>query len=160
MKTLYVALFLLIASALPAFAKVPACMDKTTRMEFNESQVLVLRDLPEYKLTARAFVEGILVRVMEDRQRHIHFEVDLDADLVTTDDRVEVIYNTKFGPVPDHRPGDQIIACGDFVVDPYSPLRGVIHWLHMSPKLKTHDHGFLIINGTITGLINPKPETK
>ncbi|KHD88211.1 MAG: hypothetical protein OM95_10215 [Bdellovibrio sp. ArHS] len=127
-------------------------------MDFNESRLLVYRDEMEKKFTARAFIQGLIVGVMEDRQKHVHFEVDLDENFATTDDRIEVIYNTKFGPLPDFSAGDVLVACGDFVVDPYSPFKAVVHWLHMSPNLKTHEHGYLSINGVVTGLINPKAE--
>lgn len=156
---LFLLSFLLIISS-PGFAKLPACMDKKDRLEFNENKVLIWRDHLEKKETARAFVKGIIVRIMEDRQKHVHFEVDFDKDLSTKDDRIEVIYNTKFGPLPENRPGDEIIACGDFVADPYSPFKGVVHWLHMSPKKSAHDDGYLAINGVVTGLVNPKPEKK
>lgn len=156
MRIWFITLSLLLFSTAPAFAKVPACMDKKDRLEFNESQVLVWRELLEKKFTARAFIKGILVQVMEDRQKHIHFEVDLDDNLGTNDDRIEVIYNTQFGPIPEYQPGDEVIACGDFVVDPYSPHKGVIHWLHTSPKRNAHDDGYLMINGILTGNIVSK----
>lgn len=133
-------------------------MDKQERLEFNENQVLLWRDQLPSKQVARAYVRGIIVEVLEDRQNHVHFSVDFDKDLTTPDDRIEIIYNTKFGALPDYRVGDELIACGDFVVDPYSPLKAVIHWLHMSPKITSHEHGFLAINGIITGLINPKKD--
>lgn len=138
------------------FAKVPACMDKKERLEYNENRLLLYRDEMEAKFLARAFVKGIIVGIMEDRQKHVHFEVDLDEDLSTQNDRIEVIYNTKFGELPDNRPGDELIACGDFIVDPYSPFKAVIHWLHISPKKNNHDHGFLAINGQVTGLVDSK----
>lgn len=156
MKRLALLLCLLLAYSAPGFAKVPACMDKKERLEFNESQVLTWRDLMEKKFTARAFIKGVIVRIMEDRQKHVHFEVDLDADLSTNEDRIEVIYNTKFGPLPENRSGDELIACGDFVADPYSPFKAVIHWLHVSPKKSAHDDGYLAINGVVTGLIDSK----
>ncbi|UOF01738.1 hypothetical protein [Bdellovibrio reynosensis] len=140
-----------------AFAA-PACMDRKDRLDYNESRLLLYRDEMEPKFTARAFIKGIIVGIIEDRQKHVHFEVDLDGDLATRDDRIEVIYNTKFGPVPENRPGDELIACGDFVADPYSPFKAVVHWLHMAPKKSNHDHGYMIINGQITGLVNPKAE--
>ncbi|WII71675.1 hypothetical protein QJS83_14495 [Bdellovibrio sp. 22V] len=150
-------LFVLSTSSF-ASVKTPACMDRKDRMTFNENKVLVYRNMMEKKFTARAFVKGAIVRLMEDRQKHIHFEVDFDKDFSTSDDRIEVIYNTKFGEIPDFRAGDEIIACGDFVADPYSPHKGVIHWVHMNPKKGgPHEHGFLIINGVLTGQVNPKP---
>lgn len=134
-----------------SLAQKHSCMDKKLSLDFNESQVLVWRDQQPHKFTARAYIKGRLVQLIEDRQRHVHFEVDLDEDLNTNDDRVEVIFNTGFGPLPAYQPGDEVIACGDFVVDNYSPHRAVIHWLHLSPKKNKHDDGFIIINGVIAG---------
>ncbi|MFS4458030.1 hypothetical protein [Bdellovibrio sp. HCB2-146] len=138
-----------------AAGKIPACMDKTERLSFNESRVLMWRELTEQKFVGRAFVRGVIVRLIEDRQNHMHFEVDLDGNLSTQDDRVEVIYNTKFGALTDYRIGDQVIACGDFIKDRWSPLGAVIHWLHSNPKKSApHEHGFLIINDVIFGQIH------
>lgn len=148
----YFSLFVFfILMPLVSLAKPGSCMDKKISLDFNDSQVLVWRDELPHKFTARAFIKGRLVQLMEDRQKHVHFEVDLDEDLNTTDDRIEVIFNTRFGPVPAHQPGDEVIACGDLVVDEYSPHRAVIHWLHMSPKKNNHDDGFIIINGVKSG---------
>ncbi|WP_253721009.1 hypothetical protein [Bdellovibrio bacteriovorus] len=160
MKSMLLILTFIAIFPLSVFAKAPACLDKKDRMDFNESRLLAYRDEMEKKFTARAFIQGRIVEVMEDRQKHVHFEVDLDEDLSTNEDRIEVIYNTKFGPLPEFRAGDVLVACGDFVVDPYSPFKAVVHWLHMSPNLKSHEHGYLSINGIVTGLINPKPEKK
>lgn len=129
----------------------PACLDNKKPMTYNHEKLLNLRESMPKKFTARAYVRGKIVRVMEDRQNHIHFEVDFDGDFQTSDDRLEVIYNRKFGPVPDFRSGESLIACGDFVIDPYSPTKAVVHWLHINPHQKGHDHGFLIINGILTG---------
>lgn len=159
MKTAFSALILLIAFATSsAFAKgLPACFDRKDRIDFNESQVLAWKEFTENKFLARAFVRGIAVRLIEDRQKHIHIEVDLDKDMNTTDDRVEIIYNTKFGTLPDFRYGDEVIACGDFIKDTYSPVGAVIHWLHLNPKKGPHEDGFIAINGQVAGL---SPEKK
>lgn len=130
----------------------PSCFDRKTRMDFNESQVLTWREFMENKFTARAFIKGLLVSLMEDRQKHIHLEVDLDEDLNTKDDRIEVIYNVKYGALPAFQPGDEVIACGDFVVDKYSPHGAVIHWLHLNPKKNgPHEDGFIAIRGQVAG---------
>ena len=129
----------------------PACMDKQERLELNMSQILNYRDQLENKFTARAYIKGIIVGVIENRQNHTHFEVDLDNNLESIDDRIEVIYSTKFGELPSYKTGDEIIACGDFIIDQYSPLKAVVHWLHLSPPGNKHEHGFLIINGIVAG---------
>lgn len=160
MKLLKSALFFALFLSSFAQAKVPACLDNKVRMDFNEGQVLAWKDVTEKKFSARAFVRGILVSVMEDRQKHIHFEVDLDKDLATQDDRIEVIYNLKFGPLPSFQEGDAMVICGDYVTDPYSAHKAVIHWLHAAPKKSNHDHGYLMINDTVAGLEVPEKENK
>jgi hypothetical protein len=146
-------LFSLLSSA--SFgAGLPACKDKKKNLEINSDMLLNYRDQMEAKFKTRGYAKGVLVRVMEDRQGHVHLEMDFDENLQTADDRVEVVYNTEFGALPDARPGDQLVVCGDFIVDPYSPLKAVIHWLHFSPKKQAHDDGFLAINGVVYGLGN------
>lgn len=154
MKAFLVLTFIVLSSSFSWAVKIPACMDRAERLDFNESQVLSWIDFTDNKFIGRAFVRGVIVRVLEDRQNHVHFEVDFDRNLQTTDDRIEVVYSTKFGPVPENRSGDELIACGDFVKDSYSPLKAVVHWLHRNPNkngVKAHDHGFMIINGVLAG---------
>ncbi|WP_253715987.1 DUF3465 domain-containing protein [Bdellovibrio bacteriovorus] len=143
---------ILLSASLSLAAGYPACKDKKRTLEFNQDMLLNYRDQMEPKFKTRGFIKGTLIKVIEDRQRHVHFEVDLDGDAETSDDRIEVIYNTSFGSLPDYGPGAEIIACGDFIVDPYSPLKAVLHWLHHSPKQKAHDDGYLVINGQVLGL--------
>ncbi len=161
MKLISAFVFLvLFSSSVFAQTKAPACLDKKERMEFNDNRLLLYRDEMEMKFQARGFIKGTLIKVIEDRQNHVHFEVDLDEDLKTSDDRLEVIYNTKFGPLPEYNSGDEIIACGDFIVDSYSPNGAVLHWLHSSPDLKKHEHGYLMINGIIAGTEIPLKDRK
>lgn len=146
-------LIVLLLSTTAVFAAgVPVCKDKKQNLEFNSDMLLRYRDHMEPKFKTRGFVKATLVKVMEDRQGHVHFEGDIDGDLTTSDDRIEIIYNVKFGALPDHRPGDTLIACGDFIVDPYSEHKAVLHWLHYSPKRGAHDDGYLSINGVTVGL--------
>lgn len=158
MSLLKAILFFTLIISTTAHGKVPACFDNKVRMEFNEGQVLAWRDVTERKFTARAFVRGILVAVIEDRQKHVHFEVDLDKNLETQDDRIEVIYNVKFGPLPPFQEGDALVMCGDYVTDPYSAHKAVIHWLHAAPKKSNHDHGYLMINESVAGRDVPEKE--
>ncbi|MBO9667159.1 MAG: hypothetical protein J7501_10135 [Bdellovibrio sp.] len=134
----------------------PTCKDGNDNLDISNSKVLTWREHMEAKFQARALIKGTIVGVIEARQNHVHFEVDLDNDLSTSDDRLEVIYNIKFGDVPDNRPGDTLVACGDFIVDPYSPMKAVLHWVHKNPKGKGHEDGFLWINGNLTGQVSGK----
>lgn len=151
MKVLFTAILLF--SSLGFAGGYPACKDKNQQVDLSNDDIIKWRDNMEPKFLARAFVKTKIVGVLEDRQNHIHFEVDLDGDFSTSDDRLEVIYNTKFGAVPEFRQGDTLIACGDFIVDPYSPTKAVLHWVHKNPKDKGHDDGYLVINGTLTGQV-------
>ncbi len=156
MKSLFLALLFVIGSTASALAAntLPVCKNKNSVITFNNDQVIAWRNEGKNKFLSRALIKGIIVGVIENRQGHIHFEVDFDKDLTTTRDRIEVIYNVEFGDVPDFRNGDELIACGDFVVDSWSPLGGVVHWLHSNPNSSKnkHEDGFLVINGTLTGL--------
>lgn len=152
MKLLFVLMVIVFSASLSYAAGIPACKDKKKTLEINSGMLLNYRDQMEAKFKARGYVEGIIVKVIEERQGHTHFEADLDGSLETTDDRIEIIYNTRFGALPDYSPGDSLVACGDFIVDPYSPLKAVLHWLHYSPKKNAHDDGYLAINGVVAGL--------
>lgn len=134
--------------------ELPVCKNKNSVISFNNDQVLAWRNEGKNKFLSRALIKGIIVGVIENRQGHIHFEVDLDKDLSTNNDRIEVIYNVEFGEVPRFQNGDELIACGDFVVDSWSPMGAVVHWLHSNPNFNKnkHEHGFLAINGIVTGL--------
>jgi hypothetical protein len=69
-----------------------------------------------------------------------------------------VIYNEQFGAVPATRAGDQFEACGDYITSnapsgqyPASPDGAIVHWIHQSPNPKSHDSGYLIVNGVVCG---------
>jgi hypothetical protein len=149
MKTI---LFLILLSVnLKAQASNPQCFDKKEKVLVDNHQALNLREFRESGFKTRALVFGTLVVMMEHRNRHTHLEIDLDLDHTSTDDRLEVIYNDKFGELPKLMAGDLIVACGDFIVDPNSPHKAIIHWLHASPSIKKHDHGYLMINNSVFG---------
>ncbi len=149
MKTI---LFIIVTSLLgAASAGVPNCLNKKVSLDIDNHQAINLRDFMEQGFKTRALVDGTLVIVMANRQGHTHLEIDLDRNFETSDDRLEVIYNNEYGDLPELQVGDQVTACGDFIVDKHSPHKAIIHWLHKSPNLKSHDHGFLAINGTTFG---------
>ena len=146
-------LSLFVSYAASANTDLPVCKNKSEDLPFNNEQVIEWRHTQKPKFLARAFIQGVIVSEIENRQGHVHFEVDLDKDLTTTADRVEVIYNIEFGALPDYRAGDELIACGDFIVDSWSPMGAVVHWLHYNPKAKNkHEDGFIVINGALAGL--------
>lgn len=145
---------LLFSNVTFASANIPICKNRNEVLGFNNEQILNWRKTEKNKFLSRALIKGTIVGVIENRQGHIHFEVDFDNNPATKNDRVEVIYNVEFGDLPDFRNGDELIACGDFIIDAWSPLGAVVHWLHSNPNKNKnkHEDGFLVINGIVTGL--------
>jgi hypothetical protein len=54
--------------------------------------------------------------------------------------------------------GAQIEACGDYITSnapsghfPASPDGAIVHWVHQSPNPKSHDSGFIVVNGVVCG---------
>ena len=162
MKVSFASLLFILTLSPQIFAgiEIPICKDKNKVLAYNEEQVLSWRENLDKKFKGRAFVRGLLVGVIEDRQNHLHFEVDLDQNLESKKDRIEVVYNTEFGALSDYRSGDEVILCGDYLNDPYSPLTAVIHWLHINPNSNNHEHGFLILNGVLAGQENSKASSR
>ncbi len=133
------------------FARIPVCYNNKDKVLIDNHQALSLRDFMENGFKTRALLEGTLVSVLENKQGHTHLEIDLDNDSQTLDDRIEVIYNNEYGDLPDLKKGDRLIACGDFILDAYSPYKAIIHWLHKSLNVKKHNDGFLVINNIVFG---------
>lgn len=155
MKFLKYTLFIILAvTTYSSWAQ--TCFDKKNILELNESQLLTYREMTEHGFKARGHVEAIVVEQTENRQGHLHFIADLDEDLKTLDDRLEIIYNQQYGEIDQVLPGQKFRACGDFIVDQYSPTKAVLHWLHGNPNKKKnkHEDGFLIIEGKAFGLLD------
>jgi hypothetical protein len=148
-------LTLSISTSTIAYGNTRTCLDKKDPMTFNENQILNFKEQMDDHFLARAFVRGIIVGKMENRAKHknhLHLEVDLDGDIKTIEDRIEVIQNLEFGAIPDFEANTPIIACGDFKVDKFAPFGAIIHWTHRSPDIHRHEGGFLIINNTTLGI--------
>jgi hypothetical protein len=135
-----------------AFSRIPVCYNNKDKVLTENHQAINLRDFMENGFKTRALLEGTLIRVLANSQGHTHLEVDLDNDFQTSDDRIEVIYNNEYGELPEVKNGDHLIACGDFILDTYSPFKAIIHWLHKSPNIRKHNDGFLAINNIVFGL--------
>ena len=142
--------FIIIFSQL-SFAA-PACKDKKETLQIDNSSILKYRDFMEKGFKVRALISGIVVKEIENRQGHTHLEIDLDQDLTTTDDRIEAVFSNQYGTLPTIQGGERTLICGDFIVDPYSPNKAIIHWLHQSPNTKKHDHGYMTINDQVYGM--------
>lgn len=150
MKTLLILALTFLTSI--SFAE--TCFEKKKPLENNESELLKYRDFMEKGFKTRGHVDGLVVEQTENRQGHLHFILDLDSDLTTSDDHLEIIYNQQYGEIAEVLPGSRVRACGDFIVDHYSPTKAVLHWLHLNPNKKKnhHEDGFLIIDNQVFGL--------
>jgi hypothetical protein len=151
MKKLSALLVILLIVLAEQVHAAPACMDKKTSLSIENTAPEKYIAFMEKGFKTRLLLKGVIVEQTENRQGHTHFIVDLDNNMSTTDDRVEAIYNNEYGDLPTIKGGEEAILCGDFIVDPYSPQKAVIHWLHKSPSIKKHDHGFVVINNVLYG---------
>lgn len=133
------------------------CMDEFRQpMEIDNNLPINLKFHTENRYEARVFVSGIFVKLNGSRNKHVKFEIDLDRDMSTLDDRLEIIYNEKYGSMPQIQAGVSVLACGDYITananeDGYeaSPQGAIVHWVHPSEFPKAHPHGFLVIDGSL-----------
>jgi hypothetical protein len=148
----------LLASQL-ALATVPVCNGGTTLspvrpLGLSNAQVLRWKLTTPNQFTARALVEGRVVKVLPNETGHAHFLIDLDSNAT---DLLEVVYNEDFGQLPPPRIGAIVVACGDYITAdartgnlPPSPAGAIIHWIHASDT-QGHASGFLIVDNVLFG---------
>ncbi len=136
-----------------AHAEVPVCMAHGRLLAVNTAQVLQWQATSANGYRDRAHIVGTLSQMYRDATHHHHIQVRLAPT-----DTIELVYNEDFGPTPPLHVGSTIEACGDYITS-NAPLGGyrpspdgaIIHWLHRSDQ-PGHDNGYLIIDGTVTGL--------
>jgi hypothetical protein len=136
---------------------VPPCLDDQYRpLNIDNAHVLRLRESTQDQYKDRAFVNGVVTNVYADRTGHNHFALNLDSHPAGD---IEIIYNQKFGRIPQIVPGMNVLACGDYITaGPRSrlpsPMGAIIHWVHYNPGDRDggkHPHGFIGVNGRIYG---------
>jgi hypothetical protein len=145
--TLFVLLF-----STASFAD-PQCIDNHGQpLPVMNAQVLAWQKTQPTQFTARALVQGTIVKRYPDHTGHAHFAIDMDGN--GTGD-LEVIYQQDFGQLPNLQPGMKVIACGDYITDRNgSPNGGIIHWVHCNPGTRdggAHPSGFVDVNGSVYG---------
>jgi hypothetical protein len=144
-----------------AEAAYPTCLDFDRRpLTVNNDEVLKWKENTPNQYKDRALVVGSLVKVLLDRKSHLHLEMDLTPEhgAEDRDDHVEIVYNKEFGSVGKIAPGQEIVACGDYITSvaqsgPFkpSPVGAIVHWVHASNNTERHVHGFLMIGGKMFG---------
>ena len=151
------ALLMALLSSFNLFADV-TCFAKRQELKINNAQVLLWKSSTKNQYHNRGHVTGTLLYTYPDKNGHDHFQVQIGEN---NKDTIEVIYNQSFGPIPPLANGASFEACGDYITSnadtpkyPSSPDGAILHWVHKSSNEKSHDSGFLIINGTVYGLKN------
>jgi hypothetical protein len=157
--TVLFALTSLGASLAQAKPEIPECLSGREQLEVDNEQVIKWKASTRNQFKARAHVRGRVVKRYQERPSHLHFSIELEDG---SGDRLEVIYNKAFGDCPTPASGQVVVACGDYITSnaptdryPASPDGAIIHWVHMSPNLREHEHGYLLVNGTVCGLEEP-----
>ncbi len=133
----------------------PSCLAGGQELLVNNTAVLQWKNNSKNQYRNRAHIQGTLAKVYPDHSGHHHFEIQIGGN---QNDLIEVIYNEQFGPVPAAAIGAQIEACGDYITSnapaghfPASPDGAIVHWVHKSPNLQSHDSGFIVVNGVVCG---------
>jgi hypothetical protein len=148
-------IFLLSSQVSLAADEIPECLAYGRPLSVNNDQVLHWKRTTGNQFRERGNIRGVVVEVLPDRRTHDHFTIKIGK---RDYDTVEVIYNTDFGQIPDPQIGMVVQACGDYITataqsGPYppSPAGAIIHWLHMNPRGRGHDPGFLVMDGVLYG---------
>jgi hypothetical protein len=137
----------------PAFADEPSpdCLDGNKPLQIDVHKVIGWMTTTKDDFHARARVEGRIVKVLPDQTGHDHFLIELGPK---KGQELQVVYNDKFGKLPQLAVGQVVEACGDYITvknDPKIKAKGIIHWVHESDNPKKHEHGFLKIDGLVYG---------
>lgn len=147
----------------------PECLDGG-RSPINGAinrQVLEWKEKTQNQYHDRALIVGKLVNVLQERNSHLHLEVDIGTagSLAARNESIEIVYNKSFGEVDGFKTGSTVAACGDYITSnaksgryEASPVGAIIHWVHASTDPGKHAHGFLIIDGRLYGQKIPQDD--
>ena len=138
-------------------AVVPDCMDGNQEIYINNDHTLDLKRTTKNGAERRAYVSGRIEKMPWVRGSHTRFIIRIGNG---QKDIIEVVYNNKFGPMPQINPTSVIKVCGDFI-NAYakhngydaSPAGAIIHWVHFNPGTREmkHEHGFVMIDDKLVG---------
>ena len=134
----------------------PECIGSEKKaIPVDNAEVLNWKQTTPNQTLRRAHVDGKVAKVYPDKNGHEHFSVQIGPNATDT---VEVIYNVGFGEMPVVNVGMSVEACGDYITStaqsgeyPPSPDGGILHWVHRSPKINKHEHGYVVLNGVLFG---------
>ena len=148
---------LLALGASPSFADdvIPECLAYGRHLPDNTQQVLHWKRTTSNQFQERGHVSGVVSAVYPDKNGHEHFQISMGR---RAEDTLEIIYNSDFGQIPSVQIGMRVEACGDYITStarsgpyPPSPDGAILHWVHMNPKGRGHDAGYLVLDGKLYG---------
>lgn len=159
MKKIATIALLIFSFNLFASSEKPACLSKGKEIKINNEEVLNWKANTKNQFHSRGHVEGTLLYNYPDRSGHYHYQVQIGEN---NKDTIEIIYNKSFGKISQPALGSRFEACGDYITSnapgggyPASPDGAIIHWVHKSNS-KSHDSGYVVINGVVYGLKNSR----
>ncbi len=135
-------------------------MDGKSTLNFNNGQILDWKVKSRSGFQSRGHIIGRLLKQYPGKPGHGHYQVHIGKN---QKDTIELIYNTDFGPMPSRLTvGMTVEACGDYITStqkngnyPASPDGAILHWVHINPSQKGHEHGYVIMGDTLTGITPP-----
>ncbi len=152
---IWVAGWILCLSQLGMADSAPQCLAYGWNLPVNNSQVLHWERTTPNQFQERAHIQGTLIQIYPSQNGHDHIQVQIGN---SPDQTIEVIYNEDFGATPSLYVGMSVEACGDYITStaqsgpyPPSPDGAILHWVHLNPRGRGHDPGFLVLDGTLCG---------
>ncbi|MBS1960883.1 MAG: hypothetical protein JST04_01615 [Bdellovibrionales bacterium] len=156
---LSVSVFAPSAHAFLSNAKMPACLDGPDEMRVDNQRVLDMKRTTKNQYLDRAFVEGRVSHLFNDKNGHDHFSIAIGPG---PKDTIEIVYNQEFGDSPNFKEGDPVVVCGDYITSnaraggyDASPDGAIIHWVHFNPGTRAnserHAHGFIMFGADLVG---------
>ncbi|OFY99005.1 MAG: hypothetical protein A2Z97_01465 [Bdellovibrionales bacterium GWB1_52_6] len=148
---------MVLLGAAPSFADdvIPPCLAYGRDLPNNTQQVLHWKRTTSNQFQERGHVTGVITEIYPDKNGHEHFQITMGK---RPGDTLEIIYNKDFGQIPSIQFGMQVEACGDYITStaqsgpyPASPDGAILHWIHMNPRGKGHDAGYLVLDGKLYG---------
>ena len=131
------------------FAQQASCLEDNGKpVSATNTEVLNWLHSTSGRFTARAYVQGTVVKRYPDQTNHAHFAIDLNGDGAGD---LEVIYQYDAGQIPSITPGMKVSTCGDYITAKNSPNGAIIHWVHCNSRGGSHPDGFLSIDGKVYG---------
>ncbi|MEN9722832.1 MAG: hypothetical protein RJB38_818 [Pseudomonadota bacterium] len=131
-------------------SEIPHCEGKNGQpLAVDNARVVQLKTTTPNQFLERARVEGRVIRLLQSRPSHEHFEIQIGS---RPQDTLEVVFNRDFGR-PAVKVGDDVEACGDYITSnaptqryQASPSGAIIHWVHENERGGAHPDGYVVVN--------------